>query len=49
MVGLASQLATQNYLGCCLKFNLGGEFHAAVATHLPHKKLRTLYTLNIIL
>ena len=49
IVGLASQLATQNYLGCYLKLNLRSKFHAEVATHYPHIKLRVLYTLNIIL
>ena len=32
-----------------LKLNLGGKFHAEVSTHLPHIKIRTLHTLNIIL
>ena len=48
-VGLTSQFATQNCLGCYSKLNLGSEFHAEVDTRLPHIKLRTLYTLNIIL
>ena len=47
-VRLASQFASQNYLGCYSKLNLGSKFHAEVATHLPHIKLKTLYTLNII-
>ena len=38
---------------CFSKLNLSSKFHAEVATHLPHIKLRTLlyilYTLNIIL
>ena len=46
---LASQFATQNCLGCYSKLNLGSKFHAEVASHLPHTKIRTLYTLNIIL
>ena len=46
IVGLASQFAIQNCLGCYLKLNLGSKFHTEVATHLPHIKLRTLYTLN---
>ena len=41
--------ATQNCLSCHSKLNLGSKFHAEVATHLPHIKLKTLYTLNIIL
>ena len=49
IVELVSQFATQNCLGFCSKLNLGCEFHTEVATHLPHIKLRTLYTLNIIL
>ena len=49
IVVLASQFATQNSLGCYSKLNLGSEFHAKVATHFLHIKLRTLYTLNIIL
>ena len=49
IVGLASQFATQNCLGCYSKLNLGSKFHAEVATHLPYIKLRTLYTLNIII
>ena len=40
--GLASQLATQNCLGCHLILNLGSKFHVKVATHLPHIKLRIL-------
>ena len=47
IVRLASQFATQNCLGCYSKLNLGCKFHSKVATHLPHIKLRTLYTLNI--
>ena len=49
IVGLASQFATQNCLGCYSKLNLGSKFHAEIATHLPQIKLRTLYTLKIIL
>ena len=49
IVWLALQFATQNCLGCYSKLNLGSKFHAAVATHLPLIKLRTLYILNIIL
>ena len=49
IVGRALQFATQNCLACYSKLNLGGKFYAEVATHLPHKKLKTLYTLNIIL
>ena len=49
IAGLALQFATQTCLGCHLKLNLGTKFHAKVATILPHIKLRTLYTLNIIL
>ena len=37
------QFTTQNCLGHCSKF------HAEVATYFPHIKLRTLYTLNILL
>ena len=48
IVGLASQLATQNCLGCS-KLNLGSTLLAEVATHLSHIKLRLLYILNIIL
>ena len=48
ITGLASQFASQNCLGCYSKLNLGSEFHAEVATHPPHIKLRTLYTLNIL-
>ena len=48
IIGLASQFATQNYLGYYLKLNLGSKFHAEIASHLPYIKL-TLYTLNIIL
>ena len=43
------QFAIQNCFRCYLKLNLGSKFHAEVATHLPHIKSRTLYTLNIIL
>ena len=43
IVGLASQFATQNCLGCYSKLNLGSRFHAEVATHLPRVKLRALY------
>ena len=32
-----------------LKIKFGSKFHAEVATHLPQIKLKTLYTLNIIL
>ena len=51
IVRLASQCATPNCLGCYSKLNLGGKINAKVATHLPHLKLKTLYspTLNIIL
>ena len=49
IVGLSSQFATQNYLGCNSKLNLDSKFQAEIATHRPHLKLRTLYTLNIIL
>ena len=50
IVGLASQFATQNCLSCYSIFNLGSKFHAEIATHLPHIKLRTLYyTLNTII
>ena len=31
------------------KLNLGRKFHVEVATQLPYIKLRTQYTLNIIL
>ena len=48
-VGFALQFASQNCLGCYSKLNLGCKFHSEVATHLPHIKLRTLYTFNIIL
>ena len=44
IVKLASQFATQNCLGCYSKLNLGSKFHAEVETHLPHIKLKTLYT-----
>ena len=40
--GLVLQFTTQNCLGCYSKLNLGSKFHAEVATHLPHIKLRTL-------
>ena len=43
IVGLASQFATQNCLGCYSKLNLGSKFYANVATHLPHIKVRTLF------
>ena len=49
IVGLASQFATQNCLSYHSKLNLDSKFHAEVATYLPHIKLRTLFTLNIIL
>ena len=42
-------LYTQNCLGCQSKLNLGSKFCAEVAPHLPHLKLKILYTLNIIL
>ena len=45
IVGLASQFASQNCHGWYSKLILGCKFHAEVATHLPHIKLRTLYTL----
>ena len=46
---LLSQFATQNCLSCYSKINLVSNFLAEVASHFPHIKLRTLYTLNIIL
>ena len=46
---LTLQFATQNCLGYYLKLNLGGKFHAEVATHFPHVKLITLHALDIIL
>ena len=46
IAGLASQLATQNCLGCYSKLNLSSKFHAEVAAHLSHIKLRKLYTLK---
>ena len=49
IVGLASQFVTQNCLSCYSKLNLGSEFHVKVVTHLSHIKLRTIYTLKIIL
>ena len=49
IAGLASQFASQNCFGCYSKLNLGCKFHVEVATHFPHIKLRTLYTLTIIL
>ena len=49
IAGFALQFATQNNLGCYSKLNLGSKFHAEVATHFPHIKSSTLYTLNIIL
>ena len=49
IVKLALQLVTQNNLGCYSKLNLGSKFHAEVAIHFPHIKLRTPYKLNIIL
>ena len=49
IVGLASQFATQNCLGCYIKLNLDSKFQAEVATHFPQVKLRILYALNIIL
>ena len=48
MAGLVSQFATQNCLGCYSKLNLVSKFHAEVAIHLPHIKLRTLFTLDIL-
>ena len=42
-VGLASQFTTQNCLGYYLKLNLIIKFHAEVAIHLSHLKLRTIY------
>ena len=42
IIGLASQFVTQNCLGCFSKLNLGSKFHAEVATHLFHIKLKTL-------
>ena len=47
--GLTSQLAIQSCLGCYKKLNFGCKFHIEVATHIPHIKFITLYTLNIIL
>ena len=49
IVEFASQFATQNCLSYYSKLNMGNKFHAEIAAHLPHVKLRTLYTLNIIL
>ena len=49
IVWLASQFATQYCLGCYSILNLGSKFHAKVIAYVPHLKLRTLYTLNIIL
>ena len=48
IVGLTSQFATQNCLGCYSKLNSGNKFYVVV-THLPLTKLGTLYTLKIIL
>ena len=42
IVGLASQFATQNYLGCYSKLNLVSKFQVEVATQLPHIKLNVL-------
>ena len=47
-LGLASLFAISIYLGCNSKLNLTSKFHVKVATHLPHLKLRTEYTLSII-
>ena len=47
IVRFALQFATQNCLGCYLKWNLGSKFHDEVATHLPRIKSRTLYTLSL--
>ena len=47
--GFASQFATQNFLSCYSKLNLSSKFHAKVVTHLPHLKLKIIYTLNVIL
>ena len=49
IVRLASQFATQNCHGCYAKLNLDSKFHTKVTTHLPHIKLKALYTLNIII
>ena len=49
IVGLALQFANQNCLGCYSKLNLVSKFHAEVATQPPHIKLKTIYTLNIVL
>ena len=49
IAGLASLFATQNCLGCYSKLNLSSKFHAEVVTYLPHIKLKTPCTLNIIL
>ena len=49
IVGLALQFATHSCLGCYSKLNFGSKFHAGVATYYLHMKLRTIYTLNIIL
>ena len=49
IVGLASPCAIQNCFGCNSKLNFSSKFYAEVATYLPHTKLRTLHTLNIIL
>ena len=46
IIELASQFASQN---CHNRYSKLSEFHAEVATHLPHIKLRTLHTLKIIL
>ena len=48
IVRLISQIATQNCLYSYSKLNLGNKFHAEVAKYLPHIKLKTLYTLNIL-
>ena len=49
IVGLTSQFSTQNCLGCYSKLDLVSKFLTEVATHLSHIKLRTKYTMNIIL
>ena len=49
IVRLALQFATLNGRGYYPKLDLVIKFHTEVATHLLHIKLRTLYTLNIIL
>ena len=44
IVGLALQFAIQNCLNCHSKLNFSSKFHAKVATHLPHLKIKnTIY------